>query len=149
IPDRVDLYGRSKLLGEVETPKATTLRTSMIGRQLGRATGLVEWFLSNAGGHVRGYVNAIYSGLSTRALARIISDIVTRTDLPGVWHVSVDPISKYDLLRLLNDAYDTRTTIDRDVDFRCDRSMVSERFWRRTGLSRPDWGDMIAEMAAD
>ena len=43
-PDPVDLYGRSKWLGEVATAGCLTLRLSLVGWELGTRRGLVEWF---------------------------------------------------------------------------------------------------------
>ena len=149
IPDPVDLYGRSKLLGEVDDGLALTLRTSIIGREIGAGLGLVEWFLSQAGGRVRGYANATYSGLTTEALSNMIAAIISSGSLHGIWHVSSDPITKYDLLVRLNDAFNAHVVIERDEDFRCDRSLVSDRFYRETGLSRLGWDDMIRTLAKD
>jgi len=149
VPDPVDLYGRSKLLGEMDAEHVLTLRTSIIGRELGAGLGLVEWFLSNAGGRVGGYRNAIYSGLTTRALSLILADVMERSPISGVWHVSSEAITKLDLLRQINEAFGTNTTIDVDDTFRSDRSLVSDRFWAATGIERPTWRTMIREMAAD
>jgi dTDP-4-dehydrorhamnose reductase len=149
IPDPVDLYGRSKLLGEVDAPHVLTLRTSIIGRELGAGLGLVEWFLSNAGGRVSGFRNAIYSGLTTRALSSVLAGVMQGAPLSGVWHVSTQSISKLALLRRINEAFGTGTTIEVDETFRSDRSLVSDRFWAATGIERPSWGTMIREMAHD
>src|SRR4051812_8482180 len=54
-PDAADLYGRSKLLGEVAHGRCLTVRTSMVGREIGSARGLVEWFLSRRGQTVPGF----------------------------------------------------------------------------------------------
>lgn len=148
-PDPVDLYGRSKLLGEVNAP-ALTLRTSIIGREIGTRVGLVEWFLSQAGGTVRGFAHAIYTGLTTQALAEVIGDLIDRgVPLDGLWHVSTEPISKYDLLRMLDAAFGTRTRIEPDEAFHCDRSLDSSRFWSATGLAQPSWTDMIRGLRED
>ncbi|HEY2846949.1 MAG TPA: sugar nucleotide-binding protein, partial [Pyrinomonadaceae bacterium] len=69
-PDATDLYGISKRFGEPSGAKVLTLRTSIIGRELRSQHGLVEWFLSQRGTTVPGYVNAVFSGLTTIALAR-------------------------------------------------------------------------------
>src|SRR5438132_12980620 len=137
IPDPVDLYGRSKLLGEVDDGLALTLRTSIIGREIGAGVGLVEWFLSQAGTRVRGYANAIYSGLTTEALSHMIAAIIPSGSPHGIWHVASEPITKYDLLVRLNDAFETHTVIERDKDVRCDRSLVDDRFYRETRRTRP------------
>ncbi len=103
-PDPMDLYGRSKLLGELNRPGCLTLRTSIIGWELSRFSSLLSWFASQRGRSIKGYKNAIYSGFSTSVIARLISDLIeTRPDLQGIYHVASVPISKYDLLNQLRD----------------------------------------------
>jgi dTDP-4-dehydrorhamnose reductase len=150
-PDAVDLYGLTKLLGEVvESSAALTLRTSIIGRELRTHHGLVEWFLAQAGGRVQGYAAAIFSGLTTSALAELIAQVIAlRPHMRGLWHVSSEPVSKYQLLSWLDAAFGTATTIDRDVSVRYDRSLDSKRFWEATGLNRPTWDAMIEQLRAD
>jgi len=150
IPDAVDLYGKSKNLGEVTSGNCLTLRTSIIGHELGSAHSLVDWFLSNSGGKVKGYANAIYSGFPTVVFASIINNLIhAHPALSGLYHVSSDAISKYDLLALINEAYGAGITIERDDDFRIDRSLDSTRFRNETGFEPQDWKSMIDAMAAD
>lgn len=149
LPDPPDLYGRSKLLGEVTSPHLT-IRTSIIGREIATASGLVEWFLSQPGPAVRGYTGAIFSGFPTIILAEIITDVIERgTALTGLWHVSSEPISKYDLLRLLCEAYDKRVELEPYPDVQIDRSLVSDRFRAATGFRPASWEKMVERMAAD
>jgi dTDP-4-dehydrorhamnose reductase len=149
-PDPIDLYGRTKLLGEVDGENATTLRTSMIGREVETSAGLVEWFLANRGGHVRGYAKAIYTGFTTLELSRIVADIaLKRPDLHGLWQVSSDPISKLELLRLINDRLDLHVDIQPDNSFFCDRSLDSRRYREAAGYRPPTWRSMIDEMCSD
>ena len=92
--DAQDLYGRSKHLGEVDYPHAITLRTSIIGHELQSAHGLIGWFLAQRD-RVQGYRKAIFSGLPTVELSRVIRDhVLPRPDLHGVYHVSAEPIVK-------------------------------------------------------
>ena len=150
VSDAEDLYGRSKFLGEVSTPGCLTLRTSIIGREMRSTTGLVEWFLANRGGTVAGYTNAIFSGLTTLELSRLIREIITRhQQLSGLYQVSVDPIRKFDLLALLNDAYRTQTEIRPDETVRIDRSLNSSRFRTATGYDPPKWDQLVSAMNAD
>jgi dTDP-4-dehydrorhamnose reductase len=146
--DADDLYGRSKLLGEVDEPHAITLRTSIIGRELGSRNGLVDWFLGEKG-KVRGFTRAIFSGLTTDELSRVILErVLPRPELHGVWQVSVAPINKFDLLVLLREAYGLSTEIAPDPALILDRSLDSTRFREATGYVPPSWPAMIATMKA-
>jgi dTDP-4-dehydrorhamnose reductase len=149
-PDARDLYGMSKLLGEVDGTNCLTIRTSMIGRELGTSHSIVEWFLAHRGGDVPGFRKAIYSGFSTMEVARIIESIVT--DFPGlngVYNVGSDPISKFELLTLLNEAFAANVRIEPSDELAIDRSLNSSRFRTVTGYVPPAWPEMVAEMAAD
>ena len=149
-PDPVDLYGRSKLLGEVDGPGALTIRTSIIGRELENMTGLLEWFLGNAGGRVKGFTRVTWSGVTTNFLSEIVARLIREgSSLSGIFHVSGPAISKYQLLVWLNDAFGTRTTIEPDDTVVSDRSLVSDRFWSQTGFRRPTWADMVSELAEE
>jgi len=145
-PDAQDVYGRSKLLGEVVYPHTITLRTSIIGHELQSAHGLIGWFLSQKDS-CKGYRKAIFSGLPTVALARIIRDIIIpRTDLHGVYHVGAASIAKYDLLKLVADVYGKAIEILPDDRVVIDRSLDSSRFCGATGYAPPDWPSLIRMM---
>lgn len=148
--DALDLYGRTKFLGETAGAGALTLRTSIIGREISTANGLVEWFLGQRAGRVEGYTRAIYTGFTTEVLARVIASVlVDHPGLSGTLQVSSEPINKYELLRLIDRAYGTATAIVPSDRVRIDRSLDSSRFRALTGFTPPSWPDMIAEMAAD
>jgi dTDP-4-dehydrorhamnose reductase len=148
--DALDLYGRTKFLGETAGPGALTIRSSIIGRELSTASGLVEWFLSQRGRAVEGYTRAIYTGFTTLEMSRIIrSVLVSHADLQGTVQVSSEPINKYDLLVLLRKAYGLDMEITPNDRVRIDRSLDSTRFRARTGFVPSSWPAMIEEMAAD
>lgn len=145
-PDAQDLYGRSKLIGEVSYPHAITLRTSIIGHELGSGHGLIGWFLSQQG-LVKGYTKAIFSGLTTYELARVIRDyLIFNNDLHGLYHLAAEPISKHDLLHIVNREYGKSLQIDPDEIVRINRSLDASRFSRVTGYVAPTWPDLIAQM---
>ena len=149
-PDAEDLYGRTKLLGEVTGPNCLTLRASLIGRELQTSNGLVEWFLSNRDQRVQGYTNAIFSGFPTMVLANIIADVIERhPDLSGVYHVSSAPISKHQLICLLRDALRVPIEIDPSPAVSVDRSLDSSRFRTTTGYVPPSWAAMVNAMTKD
>jgi dTDP-4-dehydrorhamnose reductase len=144
--DATDLYGRSKLLGELDVHNAVTLRTSIIGRELGSSHGLVDWFLSQTGS-VRGFSRAVFSGVTTDELARIIvSRVLDNSALHGVWHVSSSPITKLNLLKIVRDVYEKDIEIVEDDALVIDRSLDSSRFREATGYEPPPWDDMIKTM---
>ena len=146
IPDAHDLYGVSKRLGEVDYPNAVTLRTSIIGHELNGNRSLIDWFLSQEGS-VKGFCEAVFSGLPTVEIARIIKDyVIPNKELRGLYHVSAEPINKYDLLSLVADIYGHNTKIIKDTDFKIDRSLDSSRFRAVTGFKPDPWHEMIITM---
>jgi dTDP-4-dehydrorhamnose reductase len=151
VPDAQDLYGRSKLLGEVTAANAITLRTSVIGRELRGFHSLLEWFLRQPdGGAVRGYTKAIFSGLTNIALADEIARLIeSHAGLTGVYHLSAAPIAKHDLLARVSDAFGVRREIIPDAALECDRSLVSDRYRQATGFQPASWEMMIQELASD
>lgn len=142
-PDADDLYGRSKLLGELHESHTITLRTSIIGRELQGHHSLLDWFLHSEG-EVKGFSNAIFSGLTTYELACVISNLVRFwPQLFGMWHVSAAPIDKLQLLELLNRVYRKGLLIREDPTLKINRSLDSSRFTKATGYRAPSWQEMI------
>lgn len=148
ISDAIDLYGKSKYIGEVDYPHAITLRTSIIGHELQSAHSLIGWFLSQKNS-CKGFSKVVFSGLPTVVLAKLIRDIVLpRPDLSGVYHVAARPISKYDLLKLVANVYKKSIEIIPDDQEVMDRSLNAEKFKNATGYEAPEWGDLIRLMHA-
>ena len=148
--DAEDLYGKTKYLGEVDYPCCLTIRTSIIGRELETKHGLIEWFLSQEGKTVSGYKKAIFSGLTTIALSEIIADILPNyPHLSGVYQVASEPISKYDLLNLVNKIYGLKIRIDPDETIINNRSLNPEKFKKETNIKIPSWEYMIEGMYRD
>lgn len=146
IPDANDLYGRTKHLGEVSSPDLT-LRTSIIGPELRTSRSLLDWFTSQEG-KVNGYTKAIFSGLTTLELSRVIARVLHEWEgLAGLYHLSADPISKHDLLGLVRDSFNLPMTIEPSDTLQIDRSLNSTRFKTITGYQPPSWPEMVGELA--
>lgn len=145
-----DLYGRTKFLGEVSSyPHCITLRTSIIGHELGTQYGLVEWFLAQRGS-VNGFTKAIFSGFPTVEFANILVNyVMPNQELKGLYHVSSNPISKHDLLTTIAKQYGVSTEICATDDFSADRSLNSQRFQQDTGYLPPTWDKLIECMHSD
>lgn len=149
LPDPVDVYGRSKLLGEVTGDGALTLRTSMIGLGLYRKTSLIDWFLAQKG-KVPGYRKAIFSGLTTRELSRVLRMILEKhPQASGLYHLSAAPIDKYALLVKLRERLGKSIDITPVDEPRIDRSLDSTRFRRVFSYKPPEWDAMLDELAVE
>lgn len=143
--DAIDLYGKSKFLGEVDYGGHLTLRTSIIGHEFGTNHSLVDWFLSQKGS-ARGFTNAIFSGLPTCYMAEVIHRYVIPNNLSGLYHLSVDPISKYELLKIINSIYGKNIELVPTGDLRIDRSLNSSQFQNKTNYSPKSWVKLIEMM---
>jgi dTDP-4-dehydrorhamnose reductase len=146
--DAMDVYGKTKFLGEVDYPHAITLRTSTIGHELQSAYGLLEWFLSQQG-RCKGFGRAVFSGLPNTVFAQVVRDVVIPSpELHGLYHVGGQAIDKYCLLKLIASVYGKNIDIVRDDSFVVDRSFSSKRFRETTGYESAVWPELIQTMHA-
>jgi dTDP-4-dehydrorhamnose reductase len=146
LSDAEDLYGKTKFLGEIHDSHCLTLRTSIIGRELVRKKSLLEWCLSQQG-TVKGFRNAIYTGFTTLEMSRIIENtLVNYPEASGLYQVSSEPISKYDLLLLFQKMFNLNIQVVPDEVFCCDRSLDSTRFRKEFRYTPPTWEAMIEEL---
>ncbi|MGE3919329.1 MAG: dTDP-4-dehydrorhamnose reductase family protein [Gammaproteobacteria bacterium] len=146
--DARDLYGQSKFLGEVHDNHCVTLRSSIIGLELSRKTSLIEWFLAQKGS-ISGYRRAIYTGITTAEMSRLIENILlNHSELSGLWHVASTPINKFDLLKMLAEKLPKNDVIIQpDDQFFCDRSLIGTRLQEAINYIPPTWHDMLTELA--
>ena len=147
LSDAEDLYGKSKHIGELHSfGHAITLRTSIVGRELNSSRALVDWFLAQQG-EVQGFRRSIFSGMTAIELARVIRDVVLpHTELHGLYHVSSEPISKLELLKLIATHYGKAIVVQPDDSLVIDRSLDSSRFRQATGYRAPSWESMVRVM---
>lgn len=146
LSDAEDLYGKTKFLGELRDKHCLTLRTSCVGFELGSSKGLLEWFLAQRG-TVKGYRNAIYTGLTSLEFARVLESLlIMHPGACGLYQISGDRINKYDLLHLFRKHLHHEIEIIPDESFFCDRSLDSSRFRREFGYTPPTWDVMIEEL---
>lgn len=145
--DAKDLYGKSKYIGELrDSKRSVTLRTSIIGHELSSKRSLIDWFLAQQD-EVSGYGKAVFSGLPTVELARVIADyVIPNEELAGLYHVSADPIDKYSLLGLVAQVYGKKISISYDESVRIDRSLDSSRFREASGYTPPNWTLLVERM---
>ncbi|MES2676006.1 MAG: SDR family oxidoreductase [Pseudomonadota bacterium] len=148
-PDATDIYGTTKRRGEViDSRIALTLRTSMIGHELANHKSLLDWFLAQEG-TVPGFSKAVFSGLTTVELARVIKKIILfYPSLSGLYHLSGKPIDKYSLLNLIAKIYKKNITIVEDKNIVIDRSLYSKKLKTLIDYQPPSWEKMLTELYA-
>lgn len=125
VPDSIDLYGMSKMLGESCYPDCMVLRTSIIGEELNNKYSLLEWAKSEAGNTVSGWTDHIWSGVTTLELAKFM-DYCINHDIVNheIVHYASEPINKYELLKLINEVYSLNLDIKKvNSGTPCDRSL--------------------------
>jgi len=150
-PDADDLYGRSKLLGEVvNLENVITVRTSIVGWQFGQQNGLFGWFASHRSEPLHGYSRAVFSGLTTRVFSETLRDfILPNPGLFGLWHISSSPIDKFALLSKLSTAMNWLVRITPDASYQVDKSLDSSKFQKATGWAPDSWDDMLADLVPE
>ena len=146
LPDPLDIYGRSKLLGEIVDENCLTLRTTFFGLS-GKSIGLIDWLLTQKDGRVKGYKNYIFSGLSMAALSSAIITIIRKPTFPsGLYHLGGEPISKYDLLSMVSERFGLNIEIEPILLPVVNRSLNSSLAWKMIGQKIPQTTSMIDEM---
>ena len=146
IPLPKDFYGLSKLLGELETKNTLTIRTSIIGHELESTFSLVNWFLSSKN-CVKGFTKAIYSGFPSVEIGRIIHKyIIPNKSISGIYNLSSNPISKYELLKIISKQYEHKIDITPDEEVVIDRSLDATKFNKETKYVCPSWTKLIEDM---
>lgn len=147
IPTAKDHYGKTKFLGEISYPNSLTLRLSIVGRELEGKTELIEWFLSQKGKTVGGYSEVLYSGLTTNYVADEVIRLIRHfPQLSGLYQASSEPISKYDLLNIVNRTYDTKTFIEKNDKYKSNKVLLCDKYQKATGFQKPSWTHMIEKM---
>lgn len=148
--DPQDIYGKSKALGELNGPGCFTIRSSIIGPELGSKLGLFEWFCSQKGRSVKGYRKALYTGFTTAAMSQILLMLIEKfPEISGVWNVASTPISKYEILGLINSHLKLGITIEEDQSYAVNRTLDGSKFEKATGFRPPTWEQMISQLAQD
>ncbi len=149
-PDALDDYGVTKRLGELRSGRGLTLRTSIVGRQISGSEGLFEWVLSQRGKSISGYRKAVYSGLTTLALAQVVKKIIEEhPNLRGTYQVASTPITKYELISELNLRLDLQIDLKENYEFECDRTLDGSKFFEITGVAVPSWESMLTDFIHD
>ena len=145
-PDPIDLYGETKLKGEILNKNCLTIRTSIIGHEINAKIGLLEWFLDQKE-NCLGFEKAYFSGLTTYEIYKFLSKIIiSKKKISGLYHLSSKKISKYILLNKIKKIYIKFIKIKKDPSVYIDRSLSKKFSYRIFKYSIPNWDTMIKEM---
>lgn len=146
-PDATDIYGYSKILGEINDKNHLTIRTSTIGFEKKTKHGLLEWFLSQKK-ECFGFANAFFSGVTLFELSNIIYRyILFDHKVNGICHISSNKISKYELLILFSKYFSKKIKIKKNTDFKIDRSLSNRKFIRISKYKIKSWESMIKKLS--
>ena len=150
LPDAKDNYGKSKGEGEINSNSTLTIRSSMIGREIYNKTELLEWVISNKNKKIKGFDNAIYSGVTTVWMSKTVNEIIKNyPDLYGIYNISSPPISKYELITKINTYFNLNIEIERDSSYYSNKSLNSDKFFSETNFKKPNWDEMLSDLYLD
>lgn len=142
-PDAKSFYARTKAVGELVNDKDITIRVSLIGPAQDEQDGsLLNWFLQQR--EVKGFANAIWTGLTTMEYAKIIEQLLEQ-EAHGLFQAAPDKaISKYELLQLFEKYFPKGRTIVRVENERIDKSLQPD--WGTYNIHVQDYEQQISEM---
>ena len=149
-PNALDYYGKTKGLGEVFSKNALTIRSSMIGPELFNKTELFEWIINNKETEISGFSRVIYSGVTTVYMASLIADLIeNHKDLSGIYNIASNPISKFELLHLINDNFDLKLFINKDQNTISNKTLDASKIENELGIKSPSWNELIIGLKKD
>jgi dTDP-4-dehydrorhamnose reductase len=155
--DALDVYGKTKSLGEVSSESVLHLRASIIGPEQGRSTSLLEWFLGQKPhARINGFTDHLWNGITTYHFAKLALSI-TETNLfsPGVKHVLPgDIVAKAELLEYFKAVYgrnditvehvESTNKVDRTLS--SNQTSFSTNLWNASGYKKaPKVEQMVQE----
>ena len=149
-PDALDYYGKTKGLGEINSKSSLTIRSSMIGPELFNKTELFEWIINNKGKEIKGFSKALYSGVTTVYMAKLVAEIIkNHKNLNGIYNVASKPISKFELLHLINNNFDFGLIINENKTVISNKTLNASKLEKEIGLQPPSWDELIFELKKD
>jgi dTDP-4-dehydrorhamnose reductase len=149
-PNALDYYGKTKGLGEVFSSNALTLRSSMIGPELFNKTELFEWIINNKEKEINGFSRVMYSGVTTVYMARLVTNLIeNHKDLAGIYNIASNPISKFELLHLINNNFDLELVINKNQSIISNKTLDPSKIDNELGIKSPSWDELIIELKKD
>ena len=155
--DAKDLYGKSKIVGEIEGINKSLIRSSIIGPEEGKGFSLMNWFLNNTQQEVSGYKNHLWNGVTTLNFAKVVEGFILSNEFNfKTQHlIPRNTITKANLLEEFKKHFNKDVVINHiDAEEIIDRTLltineqVNENLWKRAGYSSiPTVEENIEELA--
>jgi dTDP-4-dehydrorhamnose reductase len=155
----VDLYGRTKVSGELESGAAMTIRSSIVGSEIASNNSLLNWVLSQPlNGKVNGYSNHFWNGVTTLAFAKVVAGVIENDQFePGLTHlIPKDFVSKKELISIMAQAFQREDLVVEDFPSETPinrtlatvDSSTNAKYWSLAGYNQiPDIAELIQEFA--
>ncbi|AKD24666.1 dTDP-4-dehydrorhamnose reductase [Polynucleobacter duraquae] len=144
-PDGEGIYSTSKFAGEIDEPHLT-VRISTVGPELNTKYGLLAWFMS-CEDKCYGFRNAFFNGITSLEFSKIMNDIILPSPhLQGLFHISSNRISKYNLLRLFSIVLGKKIFIEANKTFIVDRTLSSTKFSLETNYIPKKFSKQLIEL---
>ena len=145
----MDIYGKTKALGEIDYKNCLTIRSSFIGTELFDKTELLEWVLSNNGKKIKGFKKTMYSGVSTLFLTKFIMRIVSeRIQINGLYNLAPKiPISKYDLICLIKKEFNLNLEIEPENETIHNPTLDGSKLRSIVDIQIPSWDIMLKNLS--
>lgn len=157
--DALDVYGKTKSLGEIPSASMMHLRVSIIGPEVGRSTSLLEWVINQEqAATISGFTDHNWNGVATHQFGKICRGIIEKDNFnAGVYHVVPgDVVSKFKLVSMIAEQFGrsdikvvpkpSGTTIDRTLT--SIKPEANQRLWKDAGYSTaPTIEAMIQEIS--
>lgn len=100
--DATDIYGKSKIPGEIQTKNKILIRSSIVGPEAGIGKSLLNWFQNNSNKKIFGFNNHLWNGITTLNFAKVAFGVINSENFnPGIYHlVPSDFVTKFELLKI-------------------------------------------------
>lgn len=155
--DAADVYGKTKIVGEIFDSSKYLLRSSIVGPEPGQGKSLLNWFLSQNHQTVNGFIDHKWNGITTLNFAKIVHGMIKSSKfINNLQHITPqDEVSKYDLLLYFNKYFQSNVTIvSVDSNNPVNRTLatinpeLNQQLWNMAGYrSVPTIEENIKELA--
>ncbi len=155
--DATDVYGKTKIVGEVTSANKALIRSSIVGPETGNGKSLLNWFLRTENLEVNGFTDHEWNGVTTLNFAKIVLGITKNQNKNiKLQHlIPNDKVNKYELLLLFQEYFSKQIKINDaiseakvDRTLKTNNSRTNDELWKLGGYQKiPSVRENISELA--